>query len=190
LIAILKENLLYMSSQVTSKVVGQLVEDHKSPGSWVSKEVPVPFLDGEKLRVFFEDFDPVEDKEILAEADKALANFFALDNSYRESISHLVYKNCKDFLEATGFDEADQAMRDIKDEKEIWQFVHPTEIVVTPHPDDEYDMYVQVLCECDWEEEHGLQLVFHQGKKISRVSEQDGHLTDADAEGGSEEDNE
>jgi hypothetical protein len=179
-----------MSDQIKSRVVGPLEEDQQSPGSWTSKEVPVPFFDGKKLTVSFEDFDPGEDEEALAEADKALANFFALDKSYRESISHLVYKNCKDFLDAIGSDEADQTMRDIKDEKKIWQFVHPTEIAVTPHPDDEYDMYVQVLCECDWEEEHGLQLVFRKGKKITRVSEQDGHLTDADAEGGSGEEDE
>lgn len=172
-----------MSDQIKSRVVGQLTEDPKFPGEWTSKEVPVPFFDGEKLPVLFVDFDPADDKEALAEADKALANFFALDKSYRESISHLVYKNCRDFLEAIGFDEDYQDMWDIKDEKEIWQFVHPTEISVTPHPDDEYDMFVQVLCECDWEQEHGLQLVFRQGKKLIRVSGQDGHLTDADAEG-------
>lgn len=39
----------------------------------------------------------------------------------------------------------------------------------------------QAFCECDWEEEHGLQLVFRQGKKLTRISDQDGHLTEADA---------
>lgn len=172
-----------MSNKITSKVVGQMVEDPQFPGEWTSQEVPVPFFDGEKLPVSFVDFDPDGDKEALAEADKALANFFALDKSYRESISPLVYKNCREFLEAIGFDEDYQDMWDIKDEKEIWQFVQPTEISVTPHPDNEYDMYVQVLCECDWEQEHGLQLVFRQGKKLIRVSGQDGHLTDSDESG-------
>jgi len=38
-----------------------------------------------------------------------------------------------------------------------------------------------VACECDWEPEHGLQLVFRQGRKLTRISAQDGHLTEADA---------
>ena len=42
-------------------------------------------------------------------------------------------------------------------------------------------VYVQVACECAWESEHGLQLVFRQGATLSRVSDQDGHLTHADA---------
>ena len=40
-----------------------------------------------------------------------------------------------------------------------------------------------MACECEWEQEHGLQLVFRQGKKLTRVSDQDGHLTKADAYG-------
>lgn len=171
-----------MSNQITSQVLGQLVQDEQFPDWWKKEEVPVPFFDGKKLPVIFLDFEPEDDSAFLAEADKALANFFALDKSYRESISHLVYKNCRDFLEAIGFDEDYQDMWDIEDKNEIWQFVHPEEIYVSRRPYNDKDVYVQVTCECDWEQEHGLQLVFRQGKKITRVSDQDGHLTEADAD--------
>lgn len=40
-------------------------------------------------------------------------------------------------------------------------------------------LYVQVACACEWE--HGLQLAFRQGKKLTIISDQDGHLTEADA---------
>ena len=66
-------------------------------------------------------------------------------------------------------------------EKEIWKFVHPQEIYVTRRSYNDCDIYVQITCECDWEQEHGLQLVFRQGRKLTRVSEQGGHLTEADA---------
>lgn len=36
-------------------------------------------------------------------------------------------------------------------------------------------------CGCEWEEEHGLQLVFKEGKKLTRISGYDGHITAADA---------
>ena len=170
-----------MNNQITSQAVGQLTQDETFPEWWLSQEVPVPFFDGKKLPVTFTGCEPAVDKTFISEADEALTNFFALGKADRESISQLVHKNCMEFLDAIGFDEADQALWDIEDEKEIWNFVHPTEIYVTRRPYKEQDMYVQVACECDWEQEHGLQLVFRQGKKLTRVSSQDGHLTEADA---------
>lgn len=38
-----------------------------------------------------------------------------------------------------------------------------------------------MVCNCDWEYEHGLQFVFRQGRVLTRVSAEDGHLTEADA---------
>lgn len=34
---------------------------------------------------------------------------------------------------------------------------------------------------CDWETEHGLQIVFKQGLKINKLGPFDGHLTNSDA---------
>jgi hypothetical protein len=42
-------------------------------------------------------------------------------------------------------------------------------------------VYLTLECNCDWEREHGLQLVFREGKEISRVGPFDGHLTNAAA---------
>lgn len=36
---------------------------------------------------------------------------------------------------------------------------------------------LSIECECAWEPEHGLQLVFASGERLSRVSPYDGHLT-------------
>lgn len=170
-----------MSNQIKSHVIGQLTQDETFPDWWKSEEVSIPFFDGKKLPITFMDFEVDNDKMFVSEADKALTNFFMLGNLYRESISHLVHKNCKDFLEDVGFNKADKAMWDIKDGKEIWQYVHPSEIYVLRRRYKEQDMYVQVACGCDWEQEHGLQFVFRQGKKVTRISAQDGHLTEADA---------
>lgn len=168
-------------NQILSQVVGPLIQDETFPDWWKGQEVRIPFLDERKLPIVFMNFEPDADKTFVSEADQALTNFFGLNTFYRESISHLVYKNCKDFLDDVGFDESDQALVDIEDENQIWRFVYPTEVYVTRRPYAEQDMYVQLVCECDWEQEHGLQLVFRQGKKLTRVSSQDGHLTEADA---------
>jgi hypothetical protein len=42
-------------------------------------------------------------------------------------------------------------------------------------------VYVSVGCECDWEVEHGLQIVFRDGATVTKVGPFDGHLTNASA---------
>lgn len=67
----------------------------------------------------------------------------------------------------------------LTDPKKVWEYIHPTEIIVTK---DRYKkrngVFIQILCECDWEKEHGLQIVLKNGNELIRVSEQDGNLFD------------
>ena len=170
-----------MNNRITSQVIGQLEQDAKFKDWWKSKPVEIPFFDNKALTITFMDFTPGKDTAFLPEADQALTNFFKLHSADRNSISALAYSNCMDFLDAVGFDETDQPFSEIKDKNEIWKLIHPSEIYVTRRPYKEQDIYVQIACECDWEQEHGLQLVFRQGKKLTRISAQDGHLTEADA---------
>ena len=170
-----------MNKEITSKIIGQLKQEEMFLDWWKSSVIEIPFFDNEKLTITFMDFEPEHDKAFVEEADQALLNFFNLTSADRNSISDLAHKNCFDFLEAVGFDEADKPLRQIKVHHEIWNFIHPTEIYVTRRPYKDQDIYVQIACECDWEQEHGLQLVFRQGRQLTRISEQDGHLTEADA---------
>ncbi|PXY40982.1 hypothetical protein DMB65_10445 [Flavobacterium cheongpyeongense] len=170
-----------MRKEIISKIIGRLKQEDRFPDWWKSEEIAIPFFDNEKLRITFMDFEPEHDKTFIDEADLALANFLKLNLNDRNLISELAYKNCIDFLDAVGFDETDEALRLIQNKNEIWKFIQPTEVYVTRRPYKEQDIYVQIACECDWEQEHGLQLVFRQGKKLTRISDQDGHLTEADA---------
>lgn len=170
-----------MSKQITSSVLGQLTQNDKFPDWWKSKAFKIPFFNNIELTICFMDFEPNHDTTFLQEADQALTNFFKLNSTDRNSISELAYKNCTEFLDEVGYDEADDAIRNIKDKDEIWKFIYPSEIYLTRRPYKEQDIYVFVACECEWEQEHGLQLVFRQGKKLTRISDQDGHLTEADA---------
>jgi len=151
------------------------------PDWWKSSEVEIPFFDNIKLPIIFMDFEPGHDTAFINEADSALTNFLNLNSKDRNAISDLAYKNCMDFFEAVGFSAKDEALRQITNKNDIWNFIHPKEIYLTRRPYKEQDIYVQIACECDWEHEHGLQLVFRQGKKLTRISNQDGHLTEADA---------
>lgn len=190
-----------MSRVITSKTIGSLRQEDIFPDWWKSAEIEVPLFGNQQLTITFTEFDPSRDRTFIDEADQALTNFLALTVEDRNAISALAYKNCLDFFEITGFDEEvvkmfqeieepmDWHLRVIEkgrllalqDKNEVWQFIRPTEIYVTRRLYEEQDIYIQVACQCDWEEEHGLQLVFRQGKKLTRISEQDGHLTEADA---------
>jgi len=170
-----------MSKEISSKIIGRLKQEDSFPDWWKSDAIEIPFFDNEKLTITFMDFEPEHDKTFIDEADQALINFLKLKTEDRNSISELAYKNCIDFLDAVENDEADEPFRHIMDKNEIWNFIHPTEIHVTRRPYKEQDIYIMLACECDWEEEHGLQFVFRQGRKLTRISDQDGHLTEADA---------
>ena len=172
-----------MSKSITSSVIGQLQQNKDLPAWWDSNEIAIPYFDDEKLIITFADFDPEEDKTFIEDADRALTNFLQLTSDDRKSISALVYKNCMDFLKAIDADEEDDPLMQVEDQNEIWNFVYASEIFVTRRHVRDKNIYISIDCDCDWEQEHGLQLVFRQGKKLTRISSQDGHLTEADAYG-------
>lgn len=169
-----------MANKIESQVIGELVEEHYPGfGFWKSKEVPIPFFDGKLLPVIFT-FEAEADKSFISEADETLINFFGLDQSYRQSVSHLVFKYCKEYIQAVGFCEADKPLWELQEQDGIWQYVYPNEVYLVRRGPKREDIYVEVDCECEWDPEHGLQLVFRRGKKLIGVSEQGEHLTEAD----------
>jgi hypothetical protein len=67
---------------------------------------------------------------------------------------------------------------------DVWSYVHfGSELHVSRRTkgDVEDGVYLSIECNCDWEPEHGMQLVLRDGRTVSKVSPYDGHLTNADA---------
>lgn len=158
----------------SSKVLGRVRPDDYGD-TWFADPLAVPYFDGLALRVLLQGVGPGDATRI----DAALANFLALTPDDRLAASPAVLANCKEFLEAIGpDDEADKAMYAISDPAEIWQHVSGEELqIVKDDSDGEPSIYVALACHCDWEREHGLQLVYRDGKVVTRVSAQDGHVT-------------
>jgi hypothetical protein len=70
----------------------------------------------------------------------------------------------------------------IKSADELWQHVQlGSEPMVTRRPYGDKGIYISLECSCDWEQEHGLQIVFKNGLKINKLGGYDGHLTYSDA---------
>jgi len=150
--------------------LGDLRPDPDVPEWSVSQPVRVSLFAGAALRfvVTVDDDSP----DLFA----AIEQFLGLADRDRLAASDRVCENYRTFL-----DVADIEPLDVATPSEIWRFVTPTEVRVDRRSRRDEAIYVTVACECEWEPEHGLQLVFRRGSVLSRVSEQDGHLTHADA---------
>ena len=167
--------------EIESKVIGKLIQHEEFDDWWKSDVIQNPILENKELRIIFMGFFPEEDDEFILEADNALKNFLSKKQEERFELSGLVHKNCMEFLNAIGYDEMDKLLWEIKNKDEIWKYVYPQEIHITRRHRRDEDIYLNITCECEWEQEHGLQLVFRRGKQLTRISDQDGHITEADA---------
>ena len=135
---------------MTSKIVGHLYATDYDPDFFESKPFPIPYFDNKELKVGF-----VEAKHqlYLNSADKVLENFIGLNSVNKIEDSDIVHHYYSETLKR-GY----TTPLDINATKDIWNFVTPTEIII--QWDEIGDFYICVSCDCKWEEEHGLQLVF------------------------------
>ncbi|MGX6603471.1 DUF6985 domain-containing protein [Micromonosporaceae bacterium Da 78-11] len=143
---------------------------------WHSSDpVRVPVLGGaeyEFLVVGYADDDAKEDFH------RAIATFLALDESALHAATdavHAYYRDVAEMCAVGGY-----PCVDIARPEDVWQHVRPG-----PEPMVERDgrVYVSVEAECDWEPEHGLQIVFRDGAVVTKVGPYDSHVTNASAFG-------
>lgn len=159
---------------VEVQALGTLKQDPDIPEWWVSSPIPVPFFGGERLQ--FVITTELQGNDFSPDVETAISNFLSLDEQYKFSVSEAVYRNYCEYLEAV-----EEFELPISKPTEIWDYVTPTQIYVSRRSGRDKNIYIKAACECEWEIEHGLQLVFRNGTKLTRVSEQDGHLTHTDA---------
>lgn len=169
------------NSKPISEVLGELTagrfDDWLEGGS-----VPVPYFDGASLEVTLMGYLPAEDPTFLQQADDALAAFLRLGPAQRDEAADLVRQNCQDVIDCIGDDEdwAGEVAR-MTEARQIWTLVRPRRLSVSRRYGRDEAIYLQISCGCDWDPEHGLQLVYRKGYQLVRVSGHDGHLTTADA---------
>ena len=164
-----------------SKILGVLKQRDNVENWWTSAPTNVPLVEAQ-IPFTFMDYDAKNDPSFLEEAEKALANFIKLDSFYKLQIAQNVFENFVDYcsyIDEAGIPENMKGAQPLS----IWNHIHPTQVFLNRRESNDKDIYVVLTCECEWDKEHGLQLVFRQGKKLTRVSDQDGHLTDSDAFG-------
>jgi hypothetical protein len=148
-------------------VLGELHRNDQYPSELYSDDLFIPLLGG-VLR-----FSTYLGEECGSAADRAVTAFLELGEADRENVTPHLYG---DYLkmEALVFP-SEGGLPEISSESEIWSHVRFTSLSID---EEEGLIYISVLGECDWDREHGIQIVFRNGNELVRVSGQDGHLTD------------
>jgi hypothetical protein len=149
-----------------SKIVGQLIPHELDPDFFESEPFEIPYFENMALKVGFVE---AKHQPYLDIADRVLENFLKLNSTDKIRNSEMVYHYFKKTLR-------NGSTNNISNIQDIWNFVKPTDIII--HWDENNDFFLCVSCDCEWEKEHGLQLVFKNGETLTRASGHDGHFKD------------
>ena len=139
--------------------------------------MPVPVLGGKVCRIVVAGYD---DDPRTDEFHVAIANFLRISPSVLTEAEPFVfryYQNCNGNWEPN-----DGEFVAIESPADVWRHIGlGSEPMVRRRAFGEKGIYVSLECNCDWEPEHGLQIVFKDGLRINKLGPYDGHLTNSDA---------
>ncbi len=142
-----------------------------------SKPILVPVLGRKKRRIVVAGYD---DDPKPGEFHVAIANFLSITPVVLKEAEPYVFQ----YYEATkaNWGPDDREFVRIASASLVFRHVRlGNEPMVTRRAYGDKGIYVSLECGCDWEEEHGLQIVFKNGLKVNKVGPYDGHLTNSDA---------
>jgi len=150
--------------------IGILKPHPDVPEEWlISDSIVIPYFDENKLK-FTLQIDLETDENFLVDADKTIKNFLSKNISDKLKDSLLVFSNYREIQDYYDAQSWGAPPLQINNENEIWQFVNPGNIFICRGSNIDDNMYILVTCECEWEPEHGLQLVFKNGLELTKVS--------------------
>lgn len=155
--------------------IGELQAHPLAPKWLISSPIDIPYFDGLPLVMVLDGLEDADENEAI----DAIESFLRLGPKDRLAASPYVYKNYLRIADVA--DDEDLGCR-IDSDAEVWSHVRPTEVFVSRRSRRDRAIYVQITADCDWEPEHGLQIVYRRGSELSRVSDLDGHLTHSDAD--------
>lgn len=156
--------------------IGTVTKDDEL-GWYYSEPIAVPVLGGAKCRIVVEGYDDDPHQE---DFHAAISNFLSSDQSVlkdAEPYIYQYYERCRDYC-----DPDDDEYVDIDSASNIWEHIQlGREPMFRRRSFGDKGIYVSLECGCDWEQEHGLQIVFKNGLKVNKIGAYDGHVTNSDA---------
>ena len=151
-----------------------------SSGWHRSNSLPVPVL-GTSCHFVVEGY---EDDPRKDDFHAAIANFLDADPTALRASAPAIFAYYQDVRTDVG-DERDFPA--IGEPDDVWQHIElGREVMVERDTGGDGRVYLSIECECDWEPEHGLQIVFRDGTAVTKVGPYDSHVTNANAYGQAE----
>lgn len=149
------------------KSIGKLSIHPDEPDDWLmSEKVQIPCFDNEELVFTFFTYD-IEDKNFINEVDLVIQRFLKIGKTERVKFFTPIFENYK---ENYNLQRELENNPKVENENEVWDLIYPHQIIVCSGDNEDENIYLIFICECEWEEEHGLQLVFKNGETLTRVS--------------------
>jgi hypothetical protein len=149
--------------------LGPVVEDEAFEG-YRSKAVPVAVLGGVPCEFLVQGYEEPEDQE---DFHAAIRSFLALRPSALADARQAIYAY---YLQVRS-ERGDELGVEIDGPDDVLEYVDlGNEPEVFRNDDGDGRIYVSLECECDWESEHGLQLVFRDGATLSKAGRYDGEV--------------
>ncbi|MGW6444376.1 DUF6985 domain-containing protein [Lentzea sp. NPDC055074] len=136
-----------------------------------SAPIPIPALGGIPLKFHVEGYP---EDQAPQDFHAAIQTFLALDHRALEAAAPAVFDYYQHMYEVFG-EGLDDFPR-ITSPAHVWNHVTFDRHDVLVQRDNG-SVYISLEAECEWEVEHGLQVVFRDGARVTKVGPYDGHLT-------------
>lgn len=166
--------VLTEDSKMEIPCLGRVTETEEG---YQSNAIAVPVLNNEMCEFVIEGYDEDERKK---DFHLAISNFLSIDRSVLIGAEAEIFK----YYQTTLLNWAPGEYKGPKIESptDVWQHIQlGCQPWVSRRPSGDEGIYVSLESNCDWDREHGLQIVFKNGLKISKVGPFDGWLSNADA---------
>jgi hypothetical protein len=154
--------------------LGAVTED--SDGLYSSAALLVPVLGNATCHILVDGYD---DDPAKADFHAAISTFLALDEPVLKAAGPAIFEYYQDVKSEIA---ADEEVVSITGSDDVWKHIHfGGEVTVSRDHYGDRRVYMSLECECDWEPEHGLQIVFRDGRTVTKIGPFNGHLTNAAA---------
>ncbi|MFO0880217.1 MAG: hypothetical protein U0840_22945 [Gemmataceae bacterium] len=162
--------------------LGRLKQDPSIPEWWNSKPIRVPFCSGKAFPFCVR--AEAERDVYPPDVHEAVRTFLNLTDAERLDASDRVYRYYREI--ASHVPEVDLG---VTEPTRIWDHIRFTNVFVDRYDEADKAVYIRLVGECDWEQEHGFQMLFRNGSTISLVGEhEDGSFVEDDRNEGDEDD--
>jgi hypothetical protein len=158
--------------------LGRLTDPDDLGWRW-SDPRSVRALRGHECRLVLDGYD---DDENTDEFHETIANFLSVDSSVLDEAAPAIFEYYQDCN--ADWEQGDPEYVGILRPSDIWSHIRFDEApLITRRLHGDKAVYVSLECRCDWEPEHGLQIVFRKGLSVNKVGPYNDQLSNADAYG-------